>query len=182
MTKLCKGCLVEKAPSKFFAEQKNKDRLYGKCKICVYGVQAEYRLNNPKKIAALGAKAGAKWAKKNPKKVAAINARSGAKWRKKNPDKLAIKDARRRARKLAAPGGHHTHKERLAKFKEFDNICAYFPRKGCTKVATTVDHVLALANGGSNEISNCVPACNSCNCAKGAKLDWTPRNPKILIS
>lgn len=37
-----------------------------------------------------------------------------------------------------------------------------------------IDHVLAVANGGSNDLSNLCVACTSCNRSKGAKLltDW----------
>jgi hypothetical protein len=35
----------------------------------------------------------------------------------------------------------------------------------------TVDHILPLALGGTNDLSNLQTMCRSCNCAKGAKLD-----------
>jgi len=34
----------------------------------------------------------------------------------------------------------------------------------------TVDHVVALANGGSNELDNLQLLCNRCNVAKGARV------------
>lgn len=37
-----------------------------------------------------------------------------------------------------------------------------------------VDHVVPVAMGGSNRISNLVCACSSCNQRKGARV-WTPR-------
>lgn len=41
-----------------------------------------------------------------------------------------------------------------------------------------IDHVLALELGGSNHPANLVPACKSCNSAKGARSwrDWWPRS------
>lgn len=36
-----------------------------------------------------------------------------------------------------------------------------------------VDHVIAVSNGGTDDISNLVTACRRCNCSKGT----SPRNP-----
>ena len=130
---------------------------------------AQYYAKNTEKIVAKNAQ----WAARNPERVAD----NKVKWKIENPEKVATAGARRRANKKNAPGGHHTAQERMAKFEKFDNICAYFPRKGCTKTATTLDHVMPLSKGGSNAISNCVPACTHCNSAKGSRLGWVPRNP-----
>jgi 5-methylcytosine-specific restriction endonuclease McrA len=40
----------------------------------------------------------------------------------------------------------------------------------CGKPATTVDHVRALALGGTNEMSNLAPCCARCNYSRGARL------------
>ena len=45
-------------------------------------------------------------------------------------------------------------------------VCAY-----CGDRATTVDHVIARANGGGDHPSNLVAACQPCNRSKGAKPD-----------
>lgn len=44
------------------------------------------------------------------------------------------------------------------------HTCAY-----CGREATTVDHVIAKANGGKDTLSNCVAACNECNGRKSDK-------------
>ena len=44
-------------------------------------------------------------------------------------------------------------------------MCAY----GCGRPATTADHRTAVANGGTNELSNLVPACGRCNYSKQAQ-------------
>lgn len=77
-------------------------------------------------------------------------------------------DTNRRARQLNARGSH-TAKEFKALCVEYDHRCAYcfieceFP---------TRDHVIALDRGGSNDISNILPACLTCNTSKGPKLLW----------
>ena len=48
--------------------------------------------------------------------------------------------------------------------------CAYCPRT----TRLHIDHVVPLVRGGKHDISNIVPACESCNTSKGARLlsDW----------
>lgn len=48
-----------------------------------------------------------------------------------------------------------------ALFASYGGLCVY-----CTATATAADHVVALANGGSNDAANLVPACGGCNCSK----------------
>ncbi len=74
--------------------------------------------------------------------------------------------AKHRARKLNAPGPHHTAKQWADKRAEYDQRCAYCFRK---PKRLTLDHVVPLSKGGSNAIENCVPACKTCNSSKGAK-------------
>jgi 5-methylcytosine-specific restriction endonuclease McrA len=42
--------------------------------------------------------------------------------------------------------------------------------RGCTVKSTTADHLIAVAEGGSNELSNLVGACARCNAARGSAL------------
>lgn len=39
----------------------------------------------------------------------------------------------------------------------------------CGNEATTADHVVPVANGGTDDVSNLVAACVSCNSSKGKK-------------
>lgn len=45
---------------------------------------------------------------------------------------------------------------------------------GCTGAATTADHKVAVARGGTNRIENLQPACSSCNGRKGAGTTAPP--------
>jgi 5-methylcytosine-specific restriction endonuclease McrA len=45
---------------------------------------------------------------------------------------------------------------------------------GCGRVATTVDHRIPLARGGTNAIENLMPSCSLCNSSRGSRLDFTP--------
>jgi 5-methylcytosine-specific restriction endonuclease McrA len=57
----------------------------------------------------------------------------------------------------------------------FVKISATFAAKGracwwCGRPATTIDHVLAVVLGGTNDLANLVPACKRCNFSRGASL------------
>lgn len=49
-------------------------------------------------------------------------------------------------------------------FRVRGNACHY-----CGKLATTIDHVVPKAKGGSDEIDNLVPSCYQCNHKKAAR-------------
>lgn len=87
-----------------------------------------------------------------------------AAYRLANPEKKRHLENRRRARK-AGNGGSHTLQERRAKFAECGNRCAYCH----AEKPLTVDHLVPLARGGTDDISNIVPACRSCNSKKNAR-------------
>lgn len=61
--------------------------------------------------------------------------------------------------------GTYTYDEWQSVLDEFNHTCAYCGATG----NLTVDHVIPLASGGLNTISNLVPACERCNKSKGAK-------------
>ena len=63
--------------------------------------------------------------------------------------------------------GKHTIDEWKAKLLEYDYRCAY-----CGNVLLddiTADHVIPITRGGTNYISNIVPACKRCNSSKNNK-------------
>lgn len=81
-------------------------------------------------------------------------------WIRENYAKKIARNDARRALKKAAPGTH-TGPERLALTASYHRLCVY-----CLQPATTLDHVVPLARGGSNDIGNMVPACRRCNFSK----------------
>jgi 5-methylcytosine-specific restriction endonuclease McrA len=97
----------------------------------------------------------------------------GERFRKNNLEKFANKERIRRGKKRSN-GGKYSQKDWLKLLNRFGNICAYC---GIRK-ATTADHVIPLAKGGSNFIGNILPACTSCNSSKQDTLlfEWRTRN------
>jgi len=85
-----------------------------------------------------------------------------AAWYKARPEKVKAKDARRRAYKIGALG-RFTAEEWQARKVYFNNRCVYCGQK---KKNLTADHWIPLSEGGTNFISNIVPACRNCNSKK----------------
>lgn len=106
----------------------------------------------------------------------AVNATNKA-YAQKNREKLRpSKHAtliRYRARKANAEGDF-TAKEFKELCEQVDYHCAYCHKRF---VKLTADHILPLSRGGSNDISNIIPACGPCNYSKQAKtpLEYVSR-------
>lgn len=101
-------------------------------------------------------------------------------WRSQNPDKVAAINRRRRARRMNASGTHTA--------SEWKELCATHGYRclACGKqepdIKLTADHILPLAMGGTNDISNIQPLCGPCNSSKLTKhidyrLRCTPATP-----
>lgn len=86
---------------------------------------------------------------------------------RRHPEKKAQKNAASYARRKGDVGDH-TYKEWLAQLRAFGHRCAYC-RARLTRTTRSRDHAIPLSRGGSNDISNIVPACRSCNSRKGAR-------------
>ncbi len=124
------------------------------------------------------------WAKKNPKKMHAfsrkwciknaerVRAYEMARYRL-NPDKKIHANAKRRAQKKNVPSDMTVDKW-LEIVAEYDHRCAYCFGTKLEVGPLQRDHVVPLAQGGSDTVSNIVPACKSCNSSKGARTpnEW----------
>lgn len=95
-------------------------------------------------------------------------------WAKANPDKVYENTRRRRARKMGA-GGSHTRREVLCKLESQKGLCWWCGKK--VGNSYHADHLIPLARGGSDDISNIVIACPKCNLSKKDKLpyEWCGR-------
>jgi len=81
---------------------------------------------------------------------------------------------RRVARERNAPGLHARQRTLLLRiWKIQEKSCIY-----CFKKADTVDHIIPLARGGTNQEGNLAPACRQCNSSKHSSLisEWKVRN------
>ncbi len=87
--------------------------------------------------------------------------RSGREWAKRNrPTKNAYQNQRR------AVGGTFMATAWEALVAAFGHLCAYCRRRFDR---LEHDHIVPLSRGGLNVAGNIIPACRSCNAAKGAR-------------
>jgi len=90
---------------------------------------------------------------------------SSARYKKENPDKIrAILNARRTRQTQA--GGSFTEKEWNILCKKCKSRCACCGKRR----RLTVDHIIPVSKGGTSDISNIQPLCQSCNSKKRDKV------------
>jgi len=94
-----------------------------------------------------------------------------ADWKRANPDKVNAVNQRRRCAKKGN-GGSFTA-------QEWNDLCERYGHRclccGKTGVKLTVDHVVPIIKGGSNNIDNIQPLCQTCNLEKFTKIiDYRP--------
>ena len=125
------------------------------------------------------------WAKNNPEKVL----ESRREWAKNNSEKLKAKSSRRRALK-ANNGGSHTAEEWLSLKEYYGNKCLCCLRGEAELTAVgliiAADHVKAIAEGGTDDISNIQPLCHGkggCNNRKHTKsTDYREGTPCLELT
>lgn len=118
------------------------------------------------------------WAEKNPERAAA----HAASWRSNHPETLRtmrrIYRQTRRARTRSAGRPERARIEVLLR----ETSCSYCEKPFDLTVRAlwlTVDHIISLAQGGTNASENLLAACYGCNRSKGARLlsEWK-KNPR----
>ena len=124
----------------------------------------------------------------DPKSVAGVRRRQ-----KNNPQRVRDAGARTRARHPEVMKIYNNEMPKLragidgavradqwfAVRAFFGNCCAYC---GGNK-RMTIDHVVPLSRGGEHDITNIVPACQSCNSAKGCRFmsEWVIIPPERRV-
>lgn len=190
-TKVCRKCKVEKpATSEYFTRRKDsKDKLAYRCRACDAQHAREWNVKNRAHKTALQrawrdahpgyvAKKSKEARKAHPEAHRAYRALYKPKaienmrtYRRANPQRFATMARISRARKHGAVGSHTA--EDIQVIYESQQGCCYY----CKEPVGTkyhVDHVVPLSRGGSNDPSNLVIACPTCNQSKADKLphEW----------
>lgn len=167
-SKLCRGCGITKPRSEFYPRRsRGPEAVASTCKACQIAKVRAWQDANPDRIAA--------WAAANPDARSAINRR----WRvkpesrpilealeaRRDPKVHAAKEARRRARVRATVTERIDYRLVLQMHDGMCGICDEPVDPDCYEV----DHVVALANGGTHTYGNVQPAHPPCNRRKGAR-------------
>jgi len=129
-------------------KEKNKD------KIKVY--RSGYRKKNKEAETAYSAE----WYRNNKERVRLYC----KEYRRKNPERVKANWKRRQKQRLSVVG-NFTKKEFIYLCSEYGNICL----RCKSKKKLTIDHVIPISKGGTNNIDNIQPLCGSCNSIKHTK-------------
>jgi len=95
----------------------------------------------------------------------------------KYPDRVKARLSAYRARRKNAPRADLTAAQWREIKEAYGHRCVYCGRK---MQRLTQDHITPLSRGGSHTVHNIVPACISCNSAKGAREPRIPIQPLLL--
>jgi len=155
------------------SEERYKD---GRCIACSRVTNLRWKKNNPQKHL----KGSVHWTAAHPdarKKSSARYSRLNAAkisqtrklWRLTHPDRHAAHENKRRALKAGVDGSYSKY-EWLVLCQRYQYRCLCCRRDD---VKLTVDHVIPLTRGGSNNIDNIQPLCGLCNSKKAtAVIDY----------
>jgi 5-methylcytosine-specific restriction endonuclease McrA len=190
-TKCCKTCGEVKPAAEFYKNTTLSDGLSSSCKVCKRRYAKSYRTEHAEEHRASAreyyqrhkeerAAYYAKWRLGNLDALAAYHRQ----WRRDNPDivrqQRKVANARRRAR-VAQADGDFTPTEWAALCEQYGYVCLACGR-GEPEVKITPDHIVPLANGGSNGIDNIQPLCWGCNASKQDRIvDYRQRDIRCPV-
>lgn len=179
----CVQCMLDKLSTEEAKEKKKQYRASDAGKA----VTKAYNEKHYKENYEYNLKRVAEWQKKNPDKVRALRAKHQPKrneqtkeWRKSNRHICRIHEEKRRAL-LAGNGGEHTHEQAMAVLEKQKHRCINCPEK-LTESNRHKDHIMPLALGGTNDITNIQWLCKRCNLTKHKKdpIAWAQKNGRLL--
>lgn len=151
----CSRCAEDKPLDAYYKHKRGRGGYLAYCIDCDKKAKAEYyeRTKDRAKQRA------AEWAASNPDKVKLAK----REWKRRNPESNRKYKKSRRALESI---DHFTEAEWLSLLERFNHQCLACGGKD----RISADHIVPLALGGSNLISNIQPLCIPCNSRKGKKV------------
>lgn len=156
MFKTCADCKEFLPLSSFYKVKAYRGGYHTACKNCCYIRNEKSRAKRAEDV-----KLKAKIFRDKPEYKEKAR-QSSRKFRKENPDKNQENKRIHRAKKYGN-GGRHTEAEWQEVLRRTNNSCA---RCG-SKLQITRDHIIPISVGGTDNITNIQPLCQSCNSQKG---------------
>ena len=194
--KKCSKCGEILHISRFHKDKNGKYKTRPDCKECSRKYQKEYNKNNKEKISKRQKiwyeenkddilKRSKERYEKNKDSILEKQKEYNKKWAKNNPEKILNRNNKRR-NKEENQGNGITKEQWLEMMNFFDWKCAYSGEKmenNNTTNGRTVDHIIALDNGGENEPWNIIPMKKGYNTSKHTKdmLEWYLEQPFFSI-
>lgn len=175
--KSCTKCGIVKPFTEYYklSNTTAKDGLTCRCKDCIRatrkeqyqvrrGAELEYHRKRYQENQERLQEVSRRWRKNNPDK----HKQAKRKWVDENHEQhlegAQVRNVRYRAKQAGAEGDYTTE-QWIALCEQYGNVCLC-----CGKAKKlTVDHVVPLSQGGSNDIGNIQPLCRSCNSAKARR-------------
>lgn len=168
--KFCKRCAQSKDEADFHADRSRSDGRAAYCKACCCAKTRAWNAANPERASESSRRwyqenkdraqaLSAAWYAANPERSREIKRRHKAKMRQEQPERVAV-TRRLEMSKRRLTGVDVTYGVIVAR-----DPCAY-----CGDAGGTIDHIMPLAYGGSNDWENLTGACLSCNSRKSDKL------------
>lgn len=175
-TKQCCKCKAQKMVTEYHRNRGSHDGLNGMCKDCNKENSRLQRLRDREHLCELQRAWTARTSeRRKPEKAAyyqlhreEIRERARSRYAEEypnNPSKYLVKYHKRRAI-LNDNGGSYTEEEWQELCAKYGNMCLWCERK----VKLTVDHIIPISRGGTNDIDNLQPLCRSCNCRKSDRI------------
>lgn len=181
----CVGCGNVVPEDREHVQWNERDGFYSRCLPChnVRGAAAsrKYAANHPEKVLQAARNEYKKRKEEKPEYLTEKSREAAKRWREKNrelyrqrcrewaqrnPEKLKAQAHKRRSWKVAAQG-HHTAEDLARMFIDQAGLCCYCEVPMGAR--WTVDHMIPLSRGGSNNWDNIGLCCGSCNRRKNAR-------------
>ena len=194
--KKCSKCGEILHISRFHKDKNGKYKTRPDCKECSRKYQKDYNKNNKEKISKRQKiwyeenkddilKRSKERYEKNKDSILEKQKEYNKKLAKNNPEKILNRNNKRR-NKEENQGNGITKEQWLEMMNFFDWKCAYSGEKMESNKTTngrTIDHIIALDNGGENEPWNIIPMKKGYNTSKHTKnmLEWYLEQPFFSI-
>ena len=169
--KICSKCnrLLVACSMNFHKQKKGKYGVTSQCKECKKKYTKQWNENNKEHIA----EHNKQWNEANPE--------YGKQWRENNRERnneLSRKAENKRRALKAQNGGEYTLEQWQECLEFFDYKCAY-SGEPINNSNVNVEHIIPISKGGTNNITNIVPALDTVNFSKNASdmLSWYKEQP-----